>query len=130
MSFYPGSRPSRLVAVSWSDRLDAARNESELLEVARDFLATFSPYDLARLPESMRPGRLVDANDISELAFVLLSHGAHDVNGAMNGAPRGLHRLRRFFTHASVRVSELMAVPREIIAPSRPGSAADRATPS
>jgi len=128
MSIYPGSRPSRLVAVSWSDRLDAARNENELLEVARDFLATFSPYDLARLPESMRPGRLVDANDVSELAFVLLSHGAHDVSGA----PRGLHRLRRFFTHASVRVSELMAAPsvREVIPPPRPASAGDRAAPS
>jgi hypothetical protein len=128
MSIYPGSRPSQLVAVSWSDRLDAARNENELLEVARDFLATFSPYDLARLPESMRPGRLVDANDVSELAFILLSRGAHDVKGS----PRGLHRLRRFFTHASVRVSELMAAPsrREVIPPPRSASAADRAARS
>src|SRR4051794_31516593 len=124
MSFYPGSHPSRLVAVSWSDRLDAARNENELLEVARDFLATFSPYDLARLPESMRPGRLVDANDVSELAFTLLSHRAHDVKGA-----RGLPRLRRFFTHASVRLSELMVTggPREIAPAPRAMNPVDRA---
>ena len=105
MSIYPGSRPSRLVAVSWADRLDAARNEFEVLEVARDFLATFSPYDLARLPEAYRPGRLVDANDINEYAFMLLKQPPED------GAARGIYRLRRFFTQASVRLSALMSAP-------------------
>ena len=45
---------------TWQDRLDSASSEIELLDVARDFVATFSPYDLCRLPDACVPEKLVD----------------------------------------------------------------------
>ena len=102
---YPGEA-RRLMAVSWSQRLQATRSEVDVLAVARDFLATFSPYDLARLPEECRPGRLVDANDINDVAFVLVRCNDQDDG---QGTARCIHRLTQFFTHASVRLSELLA---------------------
>jgi hypothetical protein len=104
---YPGEDQPRLVAVSWAQRLKAARDEAEVVATARDFLATFSPYDLARLPEACRPGRLVDGNDVNELAFILVRHDHDDGRGTA----RCINRLTRFFTNASVRLSEVTAVP-------------------
>ena len=104
MSIYPyaGASPD-LVAVSWPQRLKAAKTPAEIVGVARDFLATFSPYDFARLPEALRPGRLVDANDVSDFAFALVRHDHDD----SRGTARCIHRLTQFFTNASVRLSEV-----------------------
>ena len=107
MSIFPNTGPSRpgLVAVSWAQRLKSSRTEAEVVDTARDFLATFSPYDLARLPMSCRPGRLVDGSDINDLAFVLVRNDQDDGQGTA----RCIHRLTQFFTNASVRLSEVMA---------------------
>jgi len=48
------------VTISWQVRLDAARTEAEVVDVVRDFMATISPYDIARLPERSRPRKIVD----------------------------------------------------------------------
>jgi len=108
MSIYPyPANASRLVAVSWPQRLKSARTEAEVVDVARDFLATFSPYDLARLPEVLRPGRLVDGNDVNEVAFTLVRHDHDD----SRGTARCIYRLTNFFTRASVRLTELSISP-------------------
>ena len=108
MSIYPyPPSAARLVAVSWPQRLKSARSEAEVVDIARDFLATFSPYDLARLPEALRPGRLVDGNDVSEFAFTLVRHDHDD----SHGTARCIYRLTNFFTNASVRLTELMFRP-------------------
>jgi hypothetical protein len=125
MSIYPFPGPEgRLVAVSWQQRLKSARSEMEVLDVARDFVATFSPYDLARLPEPCRPGRIVDANDVNELAFVLVRHDHDDGRGTA----RRIRRLANFFTNASVRLTELASSrgAREMVAASRAAPARDR----
>ena len=107
MSIYPyAASGSGLQAVSWPQRLKSARTEAEVVDVARDFLATFSPYDLARLPEELRPGRLVDGNDVNDVAFTLVRHDHDDGRGTA----RSIHRLTTFFTNASVRLTELMMV--------------------
>ena len=105
MSIYPFPGPQRLTATSWPQRLRVANTEQGVVDAARDFLATFSPYDLARLPESLRPGRIVDANDVSELAFTLVRQCHDDAQGTA----RCIHKLTSFFTQASVRLSELKA---------------------
>jgi hypothetical protein len=102
---YSGSDEPRLVAVSWAQRLAAARTESEVVAVARDFLATFSPYDLARLPEECRPGRIVDGSDVNDFALLLVRYDQDD----RQGTARCIHRLTTFFTNASIRLSELLA---------------------
>jgi len=102
---YPGHDGARLHAVSWQQRLKDARSDADVVAVTRDFLATFSPYDLARLPEACRPGRIVDAGDVNDLAFILLRHDHDD----SQGTARCIHRLTNFFTNASVRLSEITA---------------------
>ena len=102
MSIYPyGSGP--LLAVSWQQRLRDAESEAEVVEVVRDFLATFSPYDLARLPSQLRPGRVVDGGDVNDYAFTLVRHN-HDDSA---GTARCIHRLSNFISSASLRLSEL-----------------------
>lgn len=103
MSIYPYPGPQRLTATSWPQRLRSASSEQEVVDVVRDFLATFSPYDLARLPAALRPGRIVDGNDVADFAFALARH-AHD--DAL-GTARCIHKMTVFFTQASVRLSEL-----------------------
>ena len=125
MSIYPyPATPYRLVAVSWPQRLKGARTEAEVVAIARDFLATFSPYDLARLPEVLRPGRIVDGNDVNEIAFTLVRHDHDD----SHGTARCIHRLTNFFTNASVRLTEISSGAGRTRLPlaQRPGPASER----
>lgn len=122
MSIYPFPGPQRLTATSWPQRLRAADTEQEVVDVARDFLATFSPYDFARLPDELRPGRLVDGNDVSDLAFTLVRH-AHDRDP---DSARCIHRLTTFFSQAAVRLSDLKGRSRPYAVPRFDGPTAQR----
>jgi hypothetical protein len=89
---------------TWQERLAGCHTEGEVLESARDFLAQFSPCEIAQLPEACRPPRLKDANDISEYAFTLVRHHCD------NGVPPdyAVHRLVVFFSNATVRLSKIL----------------------
>ena len=103
MSIYPYPGAQRLTATSWPQRLRSATSEQEVVDIARDFLAIFSPYDLARLPAELRPGRIVDGNDVSDFALTLVRHLHDDAHGSA----RCIHKMTLFFTQASVRLSEV-----------------------
>lgn len=76
--------------------------------MARDFLARLTPTEIARLPRECRPGKLVDAHDISELAFSLTQRScARDRISDDN-----LHRLASFFNEASQRLGTMHAFAR------------------
>lgn len=101
--FHPrGSSP---VTVTWHCLLEAAESEQEVVDIARDFLATLSPYDIARLPANCRPGKMVDASDITTYAFLVMRH--HCDEG--HGMPRVAHKLAAFFSGASIRLSQILA---------------------
>jgi hypothetical protein len=102
----PQLRPSGLHAMppSWQGRLVAASSVAEVIEVARDFVATFTPAEIGRLPEACRPPELVDANDISEYAFALVRHHCDD----NEGSARLAFRLASFFSSASIRLSRMI----------------------
>jgi hypothetical protein len=89
--------------VSWHVLLDSAMTEADVVGITRDFLATLSPYDIARLPPHCRPGKMVDASDISGYAFVIVRHRC--VPGA--GTARVAHKLASFFTSASTRLARI-----------------------
>jgi len=103
MSIYPYPGRQRLTATSWPQRLRSATSEQEVVDIARDFVATFSPYDLARLPAELRPGRFVDGNDVADFAFNLVRQDHDDAEGTA----RCIHKMTHFFTQASVRLSEV-----------------------
>lgn len=88
--------------LSWQDRLDAAVSEAEVLAIVREFLATVTPYEIARLPEKLRPEKVGDANDVTSYAFEL-------VRGDFDDGERVLHRLAHFFSRASIRLSQILA---------------------
>ena len=55
------------------------------------------------LPEHLRPGKIVDANDITTYAFELVRHECHDA-----GAHRLVERLAHVMSRASIRLSQIM----------------------
>jgi hypothetical protein len=105
MSIYPfnlrGGAP--VIPVSWDQRLDFADSESEVIEMAREFLAQLDHYEISQLPSSCRPRKLFDANDISDYAFDLLREECDDQRAAVL-----VHKLAVFFAHASNRLSQLL----------------------
>jgi hypothetical protein len=100
-----GSSP-HMTGTTWQHRLDGARTVEEIVQAARDFLAAFEPLELASLPEACRPhAKIVDGEDVSSLAFELVreecAEGSHTAEL--------VHKLARFFSHASMRVAQLTA---------------------
>jgi hypothetical protein len=90
--------------LSWQGRLVAASSVADVIEVARSFVATFTPLEIARLPEACRPPELANANDVSEYAFALVRHNC-DEN---DGSARLAYRLVSFFSNASIRLSRML----------------------
>jgi len=104
MSIHPLNPQGFRSTLTWQERLAGCHTEREVMECARDFLAQFSPYEIAQLPEACRPPRLKDADDISEYAFGLVRHHCD------HGAPHdyAVHRLVVFFSNATVRLSQIL----------------------
>ena len=46
------------------DRVASAQSEAEVIQTAAEYVDTWSPPDLAKLPAPCRPGRRLDAGDI------------------------------------------------------------------
>lgn len=66
--------PSRdLLPPDWRSVIHGAATEDELVSVTRDYLACWSPEEIARLPVECRPGRVRDGEDIGRWAFELRS---------------------------------------------------------
>jgi len=91
----------------WAHVVDGAGTESELVSVVREYLATWGPAELSRLPVACRPGKISDGEDVGELAFRLGK--AHlEFTGPL--ADRLLlERLSGFFSHAAARAATLRA---------------------
>lgn len=88
---------------TWQERLDTAATELEVVGVARDYLATLAPAEIASLPEALRPGKIVDANDITTYAFDLVRQECHD-----EGVQHLVQRLAHIMSRASIRLSQIM----------------------
>ena len=88
----------------WQQQLKRATTEREVIMVSRDFLATFTPAELAVLPQELRPGKIVDAEDITTYGFDLVRAECE-----ASEAKAALHRLGQFSSAASIRLSEILA---------------------
>ena len=89
--------------LNWQGRLHEARTEEEVVDVMRDFVATFSPRDLAEVPTRLWPPKMRDARDVTDYAFVLVRHRVDDERSS-SGA---IDRLSALFSDATVRISQL-----------------------
>lgn len=90
---------------SWQDRLDEASTEADVVMVAKDFIAAFTPAEIARLPQECRPGKFFEANDVTSYAFALVRYTCDEEpeTAAL------VHKLAHFFSNASTRLSQIMA---------------------
>ena len=91
--------------VSWFALLDSAKTPFEVVGVARDFLATWTPEELGRIPESCRPGKLRDETDIESLHGCLVED--YRRSRATGPALKSLQELTSFVVRASIRLAEL-----------------------
>lgn len=64
---------NNLLPLDWRSVLHCAANEEELVAATREYLACWSPEEIARLPAECRPGRVRDGNDMAQWAFELRS---------------------------------------------------------
>ena len=90
---------------SWYSHLDRAKTVGDAVAVARDFMATWSPEELALLPMQCRPGRLRDQEDIETLHGTLVE--AYRLSRATGVELDALQRLTSFVVRASIRIAEL-----------------------
>ena len=96
-------------AASWEELLATASTPAQVIVLARDFLATLDQKEFARLPERIRPGKLVDTNDVMAYAYELVRQ-QHDQHPYSDRAVLNLtNKLASFFSKAAVRVSQLEA---------------------
>ncbi|HUP30816.1 MAG TPA: hypothetical protein VM122_11620 [Usitatibacter sp.] len=98
-------RESPLMPITWQDRLNFASSEAEVVEVAKDFIAQFTPEEIHELPEACRPGKFFDANDVTSYAFALVRHNC-DGDARVSVL---VHKMVAFFSEASIRLSKIMA---------------------
>jgi hypothetical protein len=96
---------AHMVGTTWQHRLDAAHAPGEIVAAARDYLATFAPTELGALPAGCRPpAKVVDADDVTTYAFELVRFECQQ-----HETRELVHKLARFFSHASMRLAQLTA---------------------
>lgn len=93
-----------MTSTPWQLRLRDSATDAEVLDLAREYLASFDQYDIAMLPPRCRPRTLVCAHDISSYAFDLVGHYCDK----SDATARLVQQLAGFFTEASIRLSEIL----------------------
>ena len=91
--------------LSWLQQIDSAKSTFEVVAVIRDYLASWTPDELALLPPSCRPGRVKDEQDIDALHVCLVEE--YGRNRLKDEALSALQRLTSFIVRASVRIAQL-----------------------
>jgi len=94
-----------MAMISWFAQLDNAQTATAVVAIARDYLALWSPGEIALLPDDVRPGRLRDAADVADLHARLV--GEYRKTRASGDALAALQRLTGFFARASVRIAQV-----------------------
>jgi hypothetical protein len=97
--------PSDLSSIGWRGRLDEATTAHEVVSVARDFVAAWTPEEMASLAPHCRPWKIVDADDVTTYAIQL----AQENRAAGSDADPGIHKMGNFFSDASLRLSQILA---------------------
>ncbi|HYC36498.1 MAG TPA: hypothetical protein VEC19_08765 [Usitatibacter sp.] len=88
---------------TWQRRLRETSTPAEVIEVAREFVASWGPEEMAELPPACRPRKLVDAEDVSSYALALVQHSC----AADHLGDSALQRMAAFFTSAAQQISHL-----------------------
>ena len=94
---------------NWHDRIDDIEDQDDLLALARDYLASWSPEVLAMIPEQARPTQVKGTDDLAYWHQRLVDCYC---TGAAKGRESELVRdMLQFFAFALQRAAELRGVP-------------------
>jgi hypothetical protein len=97
-----------MTSITWERRLDSAGSVEDVVATAREFLARLDPDEIESLPGKCRPpAKIVDADDVGMYAYELVRYECEDDDSA-----ELVHRLARFFSHASMQVARVLAYER------------------
>ena len=88
---------------AWRRRVTTAPALADVLWISRDFLASWVPADLARLPGSCRPDSLKDIYDIATYALMLERARCRTIDEGIE-----MQQMASFFSSASQRVAVLL----------------------
>ena len=103
--FAPRLRSVGNAASLWERRVDEVASVEEVVAVTRDYIASFSPEYLGRLPEDCRPVHIKYPDDIEfwaqRLAQSYCTENDQPVDGDL------LHDLLDYFLHALIRLAQL-----------------------
>ena len=91
--------------ISWLHQLERATTLDEVVAIARDYLATWTPEEIARLPRDCRPGRLREPEDVEELHSCAVD--AYRTTRASGDELTTLQLLTSFIVRASQRIASL-----------------------
>jgi hypothetical protein len=90
----------------WHRQIETTGSVDEVLMTIRDYLATITPGELARLPETRRPGRIKGDDDIEYWTFKLSRQPGTPPEE--EGTDLELMRTIFYhFLHASLRISQI-----------------------
>ena len=99
------SARKRRQTVTWAELLMTALTPEEVLDITRDFIASWTPYELAALPAPCRPPEGFRApEDIVLYAFALVQH-----NLGACAEDEGAVRMARYFMPAAQQVALVMS---------------------
>ena len=94
---------------SWSARIEESGNHMDLLSVAREFLGSWEPEDLALIPEASRPQRIKGVDDLSYWHQKLVDSFCNMSLAAEQAVK--VREMLRFFAFAVQRSVEIDGVP-------------------
>jgi len=97
-----------LPADLWAHVIESSATEHDVVLAVREYLAQWSPEELARLPAGTRPGKITDGEDITDLAY-RLSRAHLDFSGPPADT-RQLERMMSFMGYAGAQVSRICAM--------------------
>ena len=102
----------------WFQQLDKAQDTATVLEISRDYLATWTPEELARLPRGCRPGRVRTSSDLEDLHACAVD--AYRMTRASGEELKALQLLTSFLVRASVRLAQLKSAESDDETPAPP----------
>lgn len=93
--------------LNWFHQLDRASTVAQVIGVSREYLATWHPEELARLPRECRPGRIKSREDIEDLHACLVDEyrGTRLAGEDLSA----LQKMTSFIVRASIRMAQLDA---------------------
>jgi hypothetical protein len=89
----------------WEKRIDALATPEGVVALTQDYLASFAPECLGRLPPGCRPEHIKYPDDIEYWAQQLSQRYCAEYDEPVDG--NLLHELLDYFLHALIRLAEL-----------------------